>query len=199
MKFDPDGIHEPTNGKRMNENSTSDTPYPLFLPPKHKMSMRLSGTCKHTFLYGVSLALLLFLLKWLEFRFLIIGHAMEVYIGAIAILFTALGIWLTLKLTKPKTETIIIEKEVLIHQPMPVTGQTSFVRNERELEKLGISTRELEVLQLMAGGLSNQEIAEKLFVSQNTIKTHSSNLFVKLDVKRRTQAVDRGRKLGLIP
>jgi DNA-binding CsgD family transcriptional regulator len=160
-------------------------------------SMKLTTFHKHTLIYGASLAVLLFLMKWLEFRFIILDHALELYIGAIAVIFTALGIWLTKKLTKPKVETVIIEKEVIITQP--ATSNANFTLNEKALEKHGISTRELEVLQLMATGLSNQEIAERLYVSHNTIKTHSSNLFLKLDVKRRTQAVDTGRKLGLIP
>lgn len=145
---------------------------------------------KHTIIYGLSLALLLFLLKWLELRFVIIDHALEIYIGAIAAVFTGLGIWLALKLTKPKVQTIVVEKEVMVQ---------SFALNEDELNKLGISKRELEVLQLMAEGLSNQEIAARLFVSLNTIKTHSSRIFEKLDVKRRTQAVEKAKRLGLIP
>lgn len=143
-------------------------------------------------LYGVSMALLLFLLKWLELRFLIMDHAMEIYIGAIAVIFTALGIWLALKLSKPKVKTLIIEKEVY-------RNSAEFILNEKELENLGVSKRELEVLQLMSEGLSNQEIAEKLFVSLSTIKTHSAKLFEKLDVKRRTQAVEKGKRLSLIP
>lgn len=139
------------------------------------------------------MAILLFLLKWLELRLVIFNHAFEIYIGAIAVIFTGLGIWLALKLSKPKT--VVVEKAVYIQQH---TGN-GFVVNEQEIEKLGISNRELEVLQLMAEGLSNQEIAEKLFVSLNTIKTHSSNLFIKLDVKRRTQAVDTAKKRRIIP
>jgi len=149
---------------------------------------------KHTILYGLSLALLLFLLKWLELRLLIIDHAFEIYIGAIAIIFTALGIWLALKLTRPRIQTVIIEKEVYI-QESPV----NFMLNENELAKTGLSTRELEVLQLMAAGLSNQEIATRLFVSLSTVKTHSSNLFEKMDVKRRTQAIDKAKRLSIIP
>jgi NarL family two-component system response regulator LiaR len=144
---------------------------------------------KDTILYGISLALLLFFLKWIELRFVIINHAFEIYAGIIAVLFTALGIWLATKLNKPKVETKIIEKAVFI---------ANFMLNEAELEKLGLSKRELEVLQLMSEGLSNQEIAEKLFVSLNTIKTHTSNLFEKLDVKRRTQAIEKAKRLSLI-
>jgi len=138
------------------------------------------------------MALLLFLLKWLEWRFLVLDHATEVYGGAIAILFTGLGIWLALKLTKPKIQTLTIEKEVYI------TSETTAALNQKEITRLGLSVRELEVLQLMAEGLSNQEIAARLFLSLNTIKTHSSNIFEKLDVRRRTQAVEKARRLNII-
>jgi len=148
---------------------------------------------KHTILYGLSLAGLLFLLKWLELRFIIIDHAFEIYIGAIAVIFTLLGIWLALKLARPRVETVIVEKEVRIHDP-----QTGFVQNDDQLARLGLSQRELEVLRLIAEGLSNQEIAKRLFLSPNTIKTHSSRLFEKLDVRRRTQAVDKAKKLHII-
>ncbi|MDQ3551852.1 MAG: response regulator transcription factor, partial [Bacteroidota bacterium] len=140
-----------------------------------------------------ALALLLFLLKWLEYRFVIIDHAFEVYITLVALLFTALGIWLALKLVQPKTQTIVVEKEVYInHIDEP------FTINEVQKQKLGLSNREIEVLQLMAAGFSNQEIADQLFVSVNTIKTHSSNVFEKLDVKRRTQAVEKAKQLRLL-
>lgn len=138
-------------------------------------------------LYGISMALLLFLLKWLELRFVIIDHALEVYIGAIAVIFTCLGIWLAMKIVKPK----IVEREIYVTAPFSV--------NQKELEELNLSKRELEVLQLMADGLSNKEIADKLFVSLSTIKTHSNNLFDKMNVERRTQAVDKGKRLGIIP
>ncbi|HMK02695.1 MAG TPA: LuxR C-terminal-related transcriptional regulator [Ferruginibacter sp.] len=143
-------------------------------------------------LYGIGLALLLFLLKWLELRFIIFDHALEVYMGAIAVIFTALGIWLALKLTKPKIETVIVEKEVYIDR------DTEFVFNEAEATRLGLSKRELEVLQLMAEGFSNAEIADRLFVSLHTIKTHSSKLFEKMDVKRRTQAIEMAKRSNLI-
>lgn len=148
---------------------------------------------KAVLLYGTGLALLLFLLKWLELRFIIFDHSMEIYIGAIAVIFTGLGIWLTLKLTKPKVETVVVEKEVYIK----TNGE--FRLNEKELSRLGLSSRELEVLQLMADGYSNSEIADRLFVSLNTIKTHTSNLFAKMDVKRRTQAIEQAKRLSLIP
>lgn len=147
---------------------------------------------KQALLYGLSLALLLFLLKWLELRFIIINNAFEIYIGAIALVFTGLGIWLALKLTDTRVRTVVVEKEVFIGNLSPSN------RNEAEISRFGISKRELEVLQLMAEGLSNQEIAGRLFVSLNTIKTHSSKLFEKLDVKRRTQAVEKAKRLRLI-
>lgn len=140
-------------------------------------------------LYGISMALLLFLLKWLELRFVIIDHALEIYIGAIALIFTGLGIWLAIKIIKPKVT--VVEKEVYLNTPFSI--------NKKELELLNLSKRELEVLQLMSEGLSNKEIADRLFVSLSTIKTHSNNLFDKMNVERRTQAIDKGKRLGIIP
>ena len=154
------------------------------------MTSSLFEKNKQNILYGIALAVLMFILRWLELRLLIFRHAFEVYLGIIALLFTALGIWLALKLTKPKT--IIIEKEVILENPK------EFVLNEAQLQALNLSKRELEVLQLMAAGLSNQEIAEQMFISLNTIKTHSANLFEKLDVKRRTQAVEKAKRLSII-
>ncbi|NIJ54308.1 response regulator transcription factor [Dyadobacter arcticus] len=157
------------------------------------MVLRFFAKNRQVILYGLSLALLLFLLKWLELRFLIVNHIVEIYAGSIALIFTGLGIWLALKLTNPRVETIVIEKEVL------VVSDGNFMFNEAEMLQLGISKRELEVLQLMADGLSNQEIASRLFVSLNTIKTHSSRLFEKMEVKSRTQAVEKAKRLSLIP
>ncbi|WP_225872645.1 response regulator transcription factor [Pedobacter frigoris] len=143
-------------------------------------------------LYGASLAVLLLIMKWLEWRLIIIDHTFELYAGAVAVLFTALGIWLSNKLTRPKTNTIIVEKEVVVEAG-------DFILNEVELTRLGLTSREMEVLQSIADGLSNQQIAERLFLSLNTIKTHSSKLFEKLEVQRRTQAVEKARKLKIIP
>jgi NarL family two-component system response regulator LiaR len=141
------------------------------------------------FLYGISLAVLLLLLQLLEFRFLILSHGFEIYAGALAVIFTLLGIWLAKKLTEPKT--VIVEKEVFVQNE-------NFIRNEKAIKELELSSRELEVLELMSRGLSNAEIGKELFLSENTIKTHSSNLFFKLDVKRRTQAVEKARRMGVI-
>lgn len=157
---------------------------------EHRMA--LSGKYR-VLLYGVALAAMLLLMNWMEYRLLIIDHALDIYIGGIAVLFTGLGIWLALKLSRPKKETIIIEKEVFV--PVPA----DFTPNETAIANVGISARELEVLQHMASGMSNAQIADTLFVSVNTIKTHTSKLFEKLEVSRRTQAVETARRLGIIP
>ena len=148
---------------------------------------------KETIIYSISLAFLLFLLKWLELRFIIFDYSFEIYVGLIAIIFTALGIWLALKLTKPKIETIVVEKEVYVNR------NESFVLNISLVSQLELSKREMEILNLLAEGHSNQEIAAKLFVSLSTVKTHIQNLFEKLDVRRRTQAIEKAKRLNLIP
>ncbi len=134
-------------------------------------------------LYGISLAALVAILKYIEYRFIVRDMSMEIYIGIIAVMFTALGIWAGPRLTRRK---------VVLVDP-------NFVLNESELQRRGISKREHEVLELMAKGHSNQEIADKLFVSVNTVKTHLSNLFLKLEAARRTQAIQRAKELRLIP
>ena len=133
-------------------------------------------------LYGTVLAALIALMKYIEYQFFIKSFSLEFYIGIVALFFTGLGVWAGLKLTQKQIKTVGIE----------------FKQNESELARLDISKRELEVLELMAAGFSNQEIADKLFLSLNTVKSHSSNLFIKLDVKRRTQAIQKGKNLGLI-
>jgi len=145
---------------------------------------------KHILIYGACGGLLILLLKLIEYRFLVVERSLEIYGGLVALLFAALGIWLGLKFTKTK-ETVIV-KEV----PVPAR---EFVMNQARLEQLGITARELEILELMARGMSNREIAEKLFVSENTVKTHSSRLFDKLSAKRRTQAVQIAKEMRLIP
>lgn len=135
-------------------------------------------------LYGLALATLIGLLKFLEYRLFVRDMSIEFYVGIVAIMFTVLGVWAGLKITRKRT--------VVFTNP-------NFQFNESRLEQLGISKREYEVLELMAKGLSNQEIADKLFVSLNTIKTHTSNLFLKLEAKRRTQAIQRAKELELIP
>jgi DNA-binding CsgD family transcriptional regulator len=141
---------------------------------------------KATLLYGTALAVLLLTMRWAEYRFVIISNTQDLYTGFIALLFMGLGIWVTLKLARPKKETVIIERQIQ-HTTPPALS------DDHELSK-----RELEVLQLMAAGHSNAEIAEQLFVSLNTVKTHSSKIYEKLDVKRRTQAVEKAKQLAII-
>lgn len=146
---------------------------------------------RHILIYGLAGGVLITLLKWSEYRFLVVEHSLEIYGGLVAVTFAAVGIWLGLKLTKPK------EKIVLREIPVPVSGPFSL--NQRKQQELGLTPRELEILELIASGLSNREIAEKLFVSENTVKTHSSRVFEKLGARRRTQAVQLGKEFGLIP
>ncbi len=143
----------------------------------------------HILGYGIALAIMLLLLKWLELHFLFANNSLEIYMGIIAVIFTAFGIWIALKLRKPKVETVTVE----------VASTKEFFVDIKEIRRLHLSKRELEVLQLMALGLSNQEIADRLFVSLNTIKTHAAQVFEKMDVKRRTQAVDMAKRLNIIP
>jgi DNA-binding CsgD family transcriptional regulator len=126
-------------------------------------------------IYGLIGGILITLLKWTEYRFLVIEHSLEIYGGLIAAIFAALGIWLGIRLTKTR----------------PVNPQP-------KREHPGITRREVEILELIAQGLSNREIADKLCVSQNTVKTHCSRVFDKLGAKRRTQAVQLGKELGLL-
>ncbi len=141
---------------------------------------------KTILLYALLLALLIFLLKVLEYKFFVRDLSLEFYIGVVALLFTGLGIWVGLKLTRKKN-------------PITPPAGGNFVPNESALQQFGISPREYEVLEGMAQGFSNQEIADKLFVSINTVKTHTSNLFLKLEARRRTQAIQKAKALGLIP
>ena len=146
---------------------------------------------KHVLLYGLLCGVLIVALKLIEYRWLVVEHSLEIYGGLVAALFAGLGIWLGLKLTRQK-ETVLV-KEVMVPAP------ASFVRDEQKLETLGITPRELEILELIAQGLSNKEIAARAFVSENTVKTHSSRVFDNLGARRRTQAVQLGKELRLIP
>jgi NarL family two-component system response regulator LiaR len=146
---------------------------------------------RHVLIYGLIGGVLIVVLKWTEYRFLVFEHSIEIYGGLIAGTFAVLGIWLGLKLTGPRERIVV--KEV------PVPAAEPFVPDESKREGLGITPREMEILGLIATGLSNREIANRLFVSENTVKTHSSRLFDKLGAKRRTQAVQIGKTARLIP
>ena len=146
---------------------------------------------KTILLYGLLGGVLIAGLKLIEYRFLLVEHSIEIYGGVIALLFAVLGIWLGLKLTRTR---------VVVHEvPVPVRVSEPFVPDAARIRALGITPRELEILQAIAAGLSTREIAAKLFVSENTVKTHSQRLFDKLSARRRTQAVQQAREWGLIP
>jgi DNA-binding CsgD family transcriptional regulator len=158
---------------------------------------------KTVLVYGILGGVLIALLKLVEYRFLVLEHSLEIYGGIVALLFSTLGIWLGLKLTRTRETVVVrevsvpVEVRVPVEVPVPVVGP--FQRNEKRLDQLGITPRELEILEAMAAGFSNKEIAERLFVSENTVKTHTTRLFDKLSARRRTQAVQRAKEAGLIP
>jgi DNA-binding CsgD family transcriptional regulator len=152
---------------------------------------------KTVILYGVLGGVLIALLKLVEYRFLVLQHSLEIYGGIVALIFSALGIWLGLKLTRTRETVVVREVQVPVEVPVPVG--TAFTRNQARLEQLGITPRELDILEALAAGLSNREIAERLFVSENTVKTHAARLFDKLSARRRTQAVQLAKEAGLIP
>jgi DNA-binding CsgD family transcriptional regulator len=153
--------------------------------------LRTAELRKHVLLYGLLGGILIAVLKLIEYRWLVVEHSMEIYGGLVAAVFASLGIWLGLKLTR-RTETVVVRE---VEAPAPIT----FVRDESKVQALGLTPRELEILGFIAEGLSNKEIAERAFVSENTVKTHSSRVFEKLGARRRTQAVQLAKELRLIP
>jgi ATP/maltotriose-dependent transcriptional regulator MalT len=159
---------------------------------------------RHALIFGLVGGILIAILQYTEYRFIVIEHSVELYGALIAVLFAAFGIWLGLRITRRREvirETVVV-KEVLVHAEAPAafTQETApFAPNSAKLQSLGITPRELEILTLVARGLSNREIATELFVSENTVKTHCARAFDKLGAARRTQAVQRGKELGLLP
>ncbi|MBL0123459.1 MAG: response regulator transcription factor [Betaproteobacteria bacterium] len=149
---------------------------------------------KHVLLYGLIGGVLIAVLKLIEYRWLVVEYSVEIYGALVAAVFAGFGIWLGRRLTRPAhhTETVVV-REVVVPAP------ANFVRDQNKVESLGITPRELEILELIAAGLSNKEIAARVFVSENTVKTHSSRVFDKLGARRRTQAVQLGKELRLIP
>lgn len=143
-------------------------------------------------IYGLLGGLLIAGLRLIEYRYLVVEHSVEIYGGLVALLFSGLGIWLGLRITGRRDRIVVREVP-----GAPAVGP--FAPDAARIEQLGITPRELEILELIAAGMSNREIAEKLFVSENTVKTHSSRLFTKLDARRRTQVVQRAKQAGLIP
>ncbi len=148
-------------------------------------------------LYGLLGGALILVLNVVEYRYLIVQHSVEIYGALVALVFTVAGIWLGLRLTSARERVVVREVEVPV--PVAVDRTSPFVPSQASLDRLGITPRELEILQLMAMGMSTREIADKLFVSENTVKTHSGRLFEKLDARRRTQAVLLGQQAGIIP
>lgn len=149
---------------------------------------------KHVLLYGLLGGVLVVVLKFVEYRYLVIEHSVELYGGLIAVVFISLGIWLGLTLTRSKPAEPAETPPSVVTAPVAQSPEPDPARREA----LGITRRELEILELIAAGLSNREIAERIFVSENTVKTHSSRLFEKLSARRRTQAVQIGKELGLL-
>jgi DNA-binding CsgD family transcriptional regulator len=146
---------------------------------------------KQVALYGAIGGVLIALLKLIEYKHFVREYPSEMYAGLVALVFTAIGIYLGLKWTRAK--------EVVVIRNVPVRMDGPFVLDAEKLKEVGLTAREHEILGLIAQGLSNREIGERLFVSENTVKTHSSRVFEKMQVNRRVQAVQKGKDLGLIP
>jgi len=158
--------------------------------------MRLDPTLRsHVLLFGLLGGALIAGLRFIEYRWLVVEHSIEIYGGLVAALFAGVGLWLGRRLVHERS-TVVIRDVV---REVPVPALPAFVRDQARVQALGITPRELEILELIAEGLSTREIADRAHVSENTVKTHSGRVFDKLGVRRRTQAVQRGRELRLIP
>lgn len=145
---------------------------------------------RHVLLFGVLAGILIVALQLIEYRWLVVDRSVEIYGALIAAIFAAVGIWLGRRITRP-TERVVVRE-------VPVPAPAEFLRDERQVEALGLTPREMEMLELIAAGLSNREIADRAHVSENTVKTHTSRIFDKLGARRRTQAVQRAKELRLI-
>lgn len=148
---------------------------------------------RHILLYGALMAVLVFALKWLQWKYLITDYSVDIYNGLTALFFTILGVWVARQLTKPKVQTVVVEKMVY------VSPADSFSLNEHELAKLKLTNREYDVLKRLAQGESNSEIADGLCLSLSTIKTHVSNVLMKMEVKSRAQAIEKAKRLRITP
>ena len=143
---------------------------------------------KHLAIYGAGGGLLIVAMRFVEYRFLVVEHSFEIYAALIAAAFATVGIWLGRSLTRRD----VVVKEVAVPAGEP------FVPDAARIEALGITPRELEVLHLIAEGLSTREMADRLCVSENTVKTHSSRVLDKLGASRRTQAVQVAKSQRII-
>ncbi len=154
--------------------------------------INLDNSVRHIILYGLATASLIFGLKWLQWNFLIMENAIDIYVGLLAIIFTMLGAWIASQSIKPKTQTVFMEKPIMIYEPK------EFILNQAGLKRLNLTTREYQILKLIVQGYSNSDIAEKLFLSLSTIKTHVSNLYTKMDVSSRFQAITVAKKMKIV-
>lgn len=166
---------------------------------------------RHVLIFGLVGGILIATLQYTEYRFVIIEHSVELYGALVAVLFATFGIWLGLRITRSREtiretvrETVVVREvfvptETPAEPPVPRSSLGTFAPNTARQQTLGITARELEILTLVARGFSNREIATQLFVSENTVKTHCARAFDKLGAVRRTQAVQRGQELGLLP
>jgi two-component system, NarL family, response regulator LiaR len=154
---------------------------------------------RHVLIFGLVGGVLIVTLQYTQYRFIVIEHSVELYGALVAALFAAFGIWLGLHITRRRE----VVRETLVVREVPVRVEAPpgepFTPNTECQQSLGITPRELEILTLVARGLSNREIATQLFVSENTVKTHCARVFDKVGASRRTQAVQRGKELGLLP
>ena len=153
---------------------------------------------KTILLYGLLGGVLIAVLRLVEYRYLVLEHSLEIYGGIVALLFSVVGIWLGRKLTRTREKLVVKEVPVPVEVRVPVPAGGPFVRDEGRVRELGLTPRELEILEALAAGLSNREIADRLFVSENTVKTHAARVFAKLSAKRRTQAVQLAKEAGII-
>jgi two-component system, NarL family, response regulator LiaR len=154
---------------------------------------------RHILIYGVVGGVLIAVLQWTQYKFLVVEHSIEIYVGLIAAIFAALGIWLGQRLTGKRPEIVVKADSISPAPEHAFASSDPFLPDQKKREELNITRRELEILELVALGMSNREIAGKLFVSENTVKTHCSRAFDKLGAKRRTQAVQLGKEFGLLP
>lgn len=148
---------------------------------------------RHILVYATFMAAMILLLKWLQWKYLIADYSVEIYVGLIAVAFTGLGLWLATRLTDVRTRTIVVEKKIYL------PPQTDHAVNEEELNKLALTNREYDVLKLLVKGNSNAEIADQLCLSLSTIKTHVSNVLVKMNVRSRVQVIEKANRLKLTP
>jgi DNA-binding CsgD family transcriptional regulator len=131
-------------------------------------------------LYASALALAVAALQWLEHRYVIRAFSTEIYVALIAASFVGLGLWAGMRLT-------------------PRPALPGFERNEAAIRSIGLTRRECELLELLASGQSNKELARRLGISPNTVKTHLARLYEKLEVPNRIGAIEKARSLALIP